>query len=65
MVTGIVRQFSGKVEEIRGQKVTGVAAEFKLSEDDFIRGLIVLCGFYFVLRFVTYFVIRMKITSNK
>jgi hypothetical protein len=60
MVTGIVRQFSGKVETVGGRSVTGVLAEFKLSEDDFIRNIIILTGFYFFLRVMTFFIILRK-----
>lgn len=65
MVTGIVRQFSGKVENVSGTLVTGVLAEFKLSEVDFIRNIIILTGFYFLLRIITFFVILRKGINNK
>ena len=65
MVTGIVRQFSGRVEKVSGSEVTGVLAEFKLSEGDFIRNIIILFGFYVILRVVTFFVILRKGINNK
>jgi ABC-type multidrug transport system ATPase subunit len=65
LVTGIIGQFSGKVVTVNGQQVTGIPAEFRLSDSDFDYGLLMLLAFYVVLRIAAFIIIHKKGVVNK
>lgn len=65
MVSGIVKQMSGSIEMVNGQKVSGVLARFKLSDDIFWTHSLILLVFFVVLRLVTFWIIHRKGTFSK
>lgn len=65
LVTGIIGQFSGKVETVNDQQVTGIPAEFKLSDSDYDTCLLTLLGIFLFMRLLAFVVIYKKGVVNK
>lgn len=65
MVTGIVKQLSGKVEMVDGKEVVGVLAQFRVAEDEYSHDLQVILIFFLIIRVYTFFVVRYRGTTAK
>ena len=65
MVKGITKQLAGKIENVNGQDVVGVLAEFKISDTLYLSNLVALLITFLIMRVVSYQIISIKCNTSK